>query len=528
MTNRRHKGRGGAAPCLHAAYDLDAACRRGAITAAQYAARQYREREAIELDGGSVAAALAEEARWLRAALAREVDEAHRESSKIAEQEKLAEDTDDEELQRELEAARKAVLEATLEAVSPEGQDQDLEFQRVATERVAKDLSDLERRLAEAEDEIDMDASTVGATPARVAEEQALDAAGEKPADDGDERPAAAQGEEQEDVAQEQEAQPPPPPPPDSDELAMPSEDLVAVEEHLPRRPELSTPRKAKQGDQPPPEEPESDRPAADEAKHAATEEGPGEAPEAESPGGHSAGGDDSDSSPQSDKHDVPHCLNELTAARVSHDIGKLEFAVEAMQWHLDSAAVQREACAAISSLVRKPRHRTIVIEAGGIAAIVSSMEAHRDSACVQKYACAALLVLAEEEGSKHSEKVTETGGITAAIEAMKAHGDDAQVQEEACHLVACCAVTAKTIAKVAAAGGALAVSAAMQRHADTAKIQEWGCFALATLASSSARLAVKVATAGGREVVQAAIQRHPKSEWVQFWGTRTLEQTRS
>ena len=131
---------------------------------------------------------------------------------------------------------------------------------------------------------------------------------------------------------------------------------------------------------------------------------------------------------------------------------------VEALKTASSSAASVKTLQNVSVAALEDEASRTIIAQAGGIAAILTAMNTHTAVATVQEQACGALWNLAINDDNRVA--IARANGIAAIIAAMNAHTAVATVQEKACEALRMLARNPENKAEIVRLGGASYISA--------------------------------------------------------------------
>ncbi len=195
---------------------------------------------------------------------------------------------------------------------------------------------------------------------------------------------------------------------------------------------------------------------------------------------------------------------------------------VQGMRAHSENAAVQQQACAALSSLAIKAENQVAIAAAGGIEAVLEGMKAHKEITNVQRSACGALSSLAINKDNKLT--IGAAGGIELVLQAMKTRKDSADVQRAACGALQVFALSnADNAVTISAAGGIEAIAAATTAHKGSAGVLEQACGALDSL-SDYPGLRERIKTAGGVELAKRAVSASDATGYTKTCGEYLLE----
>jgi hypothetical protein len=195
---------------------------------------------------------------------------------------------------------------------------------------------------------------------------------------------------------------------------------------------------------------------------------------------------------------------------------------VQGMRAHSENAAVQQQACAALSSLAIKDENQVTTAAAGGIGAVLEGMKAHKDSAGVQDAACDALWMLACNGDNRVT--IAVAGGIELVLQGMKAHTDIANVQQQACAALQMFALSnGDNAVTIAAAGGIEAIAAAMTAHKGSADVQEAACSALHDLAGYPG-LRERIKAAGCVELAKRTVSASNATKYTKIFGEALID----
>jgi hypothetical protein len=184
-----------------------------------------------------------------------------------------------------------------------------------------------------------------------------------------------------------------------------------------------------------------------------------------------------------------------------------LKMVVEAMEVHVDVAAVQAQGMAALNGIVTVgggAAYTDAIVAVGAVDAIVAGMLAHVDDTRVQENGMGVLHSIASRHNSNDELRVAAVvagGGVAAVVVGMIANEAVAVVQQAGSK--ALCSIACYHANDITEAGGIDAIVAGMDANPDVPGVQDEGYKALSSIANTSC-CAVAVMEAGGLRTILA------------------------